>query len=75
MTSGGQHPAGEGLPHRRPRPPMPYRKTKSLLDELGETEPDEELTPVTRVTAALLLLLLVAGLAAATALVIFNMLG
>jgi hypothetical protein len=75
MTNSGQHPSGEGEPRLQAWQPAPYRRTGRLLDQLADVEPDEELTPERRATAIGLLVVLVAGLAAATALVIFMMVG
>jgi hypothetical protein len=73
--SSGQQPAGAGIPPRRQWQPAPYRKPASLLDELADVEPDDDLTPERRATAMGLLIALVTGLAAATAFVIFSVIG
>jgi hypothetical protein len=71
MSSGWQPPAGEPPPRRPSWSPAPYRRRAHLLDQLADVEPDEEITPEQRATAIGLLIALVVGLAAATALVIF----
>jgi hypothetical protein len=75
MSNSGQHPSGAGEPRLRPWQPAPYRRSARLLDQLADVEPDEEPTPERRATALALLGALVMGLAAATALVIFAMVG